>query len=111
TLGALAPGDIPGYVAPEPGKSAAWMSVELSQRSADLQTSSEEAHVAEVAGGGTVTEQTLGTNQGVGPRGSAGPIACPAANDCWMATTEGWLFHWTDGRALAQDTDPAFHTL
>ena len=30
---------------------------------------------------------------GVGPKGAAARISCPALEDCWMATTEGWLFH------------------
>lgn len=39
-------------------------------------------------------------------RGSAARVACPAADECWMVTTAGWLFHWTDGRDLGQDTEP-----
>jgi hypothetical protein len=57
----------------------------------------------------TVTEtDTLGPAQGVGDRGNAGPIACPEANDCWLATDQGWLFHYTDGSQLPVDTDPNF---
>lgn len=41
-------------------------------------------------------------------RGSAAHIACPAANDCWMVTQAGWLFHYSDGTPLERDTDPAF---
>ncbi|MFX8000761.1 hypothetical protein ABTK84_19955, partial [Acinetobacter baumannii] len=35
-------------------------------------------------------------------------IACPAANDCWMVTSAGWVFHYTDGTVFPQNTDPAF---
>ena len=31
--------------------------------------------------------------EGVGPKGAASKIACPAPDDCWMATSQGWLFH------------------
>ncbi len=45
----------------------------------------------------------------VGNRGGAGPIVCPAPQECWMATTEGWLFHLSDGEThLQPDTDPGF---
>ncbi len=56
------------------------------------------------------SSEVLGEAQGVGRRGNAGPIACPAANDCWLATTKGWLFHYTtESEAepqLPEDTDP-----
>jgi hypothetical protein len=42
-------------------------------------------------------------------KGAAEQIACPAAGQCWMATSKGWLFHM--GGALPQDTDPAMHRL
>jgi hypothetical protein len=59
--------------------------------------------------GATVTDQdVLGTAQGVGPRGNAKAIACPAAQDCWLATDGGWLFHLSDGTQWPQDTDPNF---
>ena len=31
--------------------------------------------------------------KGSAARDAAGPIACPAAGQCWMATGKGWLFH------------------
>src|SRR5262249_6336615 len=42
-------------------------------------------------------------------KGMAGPIACPAADQCWMATQLGWLFHL--GGPVAADTDPVMHRL
>ncbi len=56
------------------------------------------ALVARVSANGTVSdEQTLPsaeeTQAGVGPKGAAKKIACPAPHDCWMVTTQGWLFH------------------
>ena len=98
------PHEVPQGVAAEPGAAAAWVT---------LHAEDGEAHVARVSAAGKVSEQdVLGTAQGVGRRGNAGPIACPAANDCWLATTRGWLFHYTDENEgepqLPQDTDPNF---
>jgi hypothetical protein len=56
----------------------------------------------------TPTAAAPRTPDPVGFRGNAGPIACPGANDCWMATSTGWLFHYTDGTAYPKDTDPSF---
>lgn len=44
-------------------------------------------------------------------RGSAARIACPATGQCWMATTAGWLFHYSDGSALPVDTEPTLQGL
>jgi hypothetical protein len=44
----------------------------------------------------------------VGFRGHAGPIACPARQECWLATSEGWLFHLTAGGSPPANTDPLF---
>jgi hypothetical protein len=47
--------------------------------------------------GAVLEEQTLPTSgeeaEGIGPKGAAARITCPAVNDCWLATTRGWLFH------------------
>ena len=97
----------PSGVAADPGSSAAWITFPSSDNSAHV----ERIAVTAGANGPTasVTDaETLGAAQGVGARGSAGPIACPAAGDCWMATSAGWLFHLTDGGALPQDSDPNF---
>jgi len=42
------------------------------------------------------------------PPGDSGPITCPADNDCWMADSNGWLYHYTDGTQYPVDTDPNF---
>jgi hypothetical protein len=81
-LGMLAAGDDPVAVAPEPGLPSAW--------------------VAADAGDGIARVDHLGAG------GGPGPIACPAVDDCWAATDEGWLFHYTDGTALPHDGDAAF---
>src|ERR1700722_1505853 len=93
----------PGFesLAPEPGGEDAWLS---------LQGEGNDAGVVRLGADGVLGEvQRLpGPRDLVGPRGSAGPIACPAAGDCWMATSEGWLFHLSEGAAAQPDTDPLF---
>ncbi len=107
-------------VAAEPGTPAAWVA---------LGSKVEEAHIdrleadpgegakkgKEGTGRVSVEEVPLGEAQRLGPRGGAGPIACPAANDCWLATSQGWLFHLTDDSentertdGYPEDTDPNF---
>jgi hypothetical protein len=105
-------------VAAEPGVPAAW--VALSSKDEEAHIDRLEADPGEGVGqDGTgrisVEEVPLGEAQKLGPRGDAGPIACPAANDCWLATSKGWLFHLTDDSqnsertdGYAEDTDPNF---
>lgn len=64
------------------------------------------AIVARIEADGTTTTTRLPTS-GSG-RGSAARIACPALDQCWMVTRAGWLFHYSDGSELPQDTNPAF---
>ncbi len=92
--------EVPQGIAAEPGAAAAWVTLHVGDG---------QAHVARVTAEGKLSERdVLGPAQEVGSRGNAGPIACPATNDCWLATDRGWLFHYTDGSTLAQDNDPNF---
>jgi hypothetical protein len=87
-------------LAAEPGAPAAWVAIHSSDG---------QAHVDRLTAEGKLSAQdVLGSAQGVGTRGDAGPIACPAPHECWLATNQGWLFHYTDGHSLPQDTDPDF---
>lgn len=71
----------------------------------------EPARLARVDPDGTVEAPVSlpGEAEGIARKGPAGPIACPATEQCWMATQEGWLFHL--GADLPEDTDPAMHAL
>jgi len=76
------------------------------------------AIVARLSASGTLSErQELPTpeevEKGEGPKGAADKIACPAPHDCWLATTQGWLFHLApeSERQLPEDTDPNFSHL
>jgi hypothetical protein len=100
----------PQSIAAEPGTPAAWIAVQ------SISNPDQNAHVDRVAiaGDGTASltdQDTLGGPQGVGPKGPATAISCPAAQDCWLATSQGWLFHLTDGTQLPQDTDPNFQSV
>jgi hypothetical protein len=106
-LATFEPGEDPLDVAADPGEQAAWVTLAGGEGGvADVDL------LASADGGATwsISERdALGPEQGVGPRGEAGPIACPAAHECWLATTEGWLFHLTvPGTQLAKDTDLFF---
>ena len=92
-----------GDVAAIPGTSEAFATV---VPFADRHSSNSKATVARIAADGTTTTTRLPA-AGAG-RGSAARIACPAPNECWMVTWAGWLFHYSDGTQLPQDTDPAF---
>jgi hypothetical protein len=88
-------------IAPVPGSESAWLSLSSPEENG--------AAVALVNAAGEAEFENLpGPEDHVGYRGSSGPIACAAANDCWMATSQGWLFHLTDGTTYPQDTDPDF---
>ena len=107
-------------VAAEPGSAAAWATVGSGDGEAhvDRLTVTSSGATASDHAGTIEQKDVLGEAQHVGQLGSAGPIACPAQNDCWLATSEGWLFHLTEvlaeadepGRAAGypEDTDQNF---
>lgn len=112
------PNDIVSSLAAEPGTEpateGAWIALDT-QEDAEQPSPTAPAHVARITAGGVVSkedEQFLPSGEAVGPKGAAKEIACPAPHDCWMATTQGWLFHLTNGHEeLARDTDPSFSRL
>lgn len=86
--------DVVQSIAPEPGTEDAWVAVAGRD---DLSNPTAQAVIARVTSSGTVETQTLPSAaeavEGIGPKGAAKAIVCPAAEDCWMITTQGWLFH------------------
>jgi hypothetical protein len=102
----FSPGDGIDGVAAEPGTGGAWVSF---RRPADFGFS--KARIAQIHADGSVGSATLlpGEGEGIGPKGPAGPIACPATGQCWMATEDGWLFHL--GPDPARNEDPILHAL
>jgi hypothetical protein len=110
------PGQTVRSIAAEPQSEAGWLALAPSdEQGVDPNAT---ALVARVSADGTVTdEETLPSAAeiaaGVGPKGAAAKITCPAVHECWLATTEGWLFRLTSLAAGAttaegRDTDPAF---
>jgi hypothetical protein len=106
--------DVVTAIAAEPGNSNAWLALDT-QTDFDKPQPTVPASVANVAPDGSVSEEQLPSEReredGVGSKGAASRLVCPAQNDCWMATTQGWLFHLseTGSRTLPLDTDPAFN--
>jgi hypothetical protein len=116
-------GDVVTSIAAEPrasgapGEDGAWVALDT-QADSERPNPTARALVARISADGTVSDvQTLPSAQeaaaGVGPKGAADKIACPAPHDCWLATTQGWLFHLAPAgeRSLPADTDPAFSSL
>jgi hypothetical protein len=103
-------------IAAEPGSDSAW--VALTSRDNRAKGSIAPAMVARVHGDKTVSDrQTLPSPQesveGVGPKGVADKLVCSAPEDCWLVTTQGWLFHLANegNRHLPANGDPAFSSL
>jgi hypothetical protein len=97
------PTDRLGDVAGIPGTSEAFATlVPFTER----RSVNSKASVVRIAPTGATTTIRLPV-AGAG-RGSAAYVDCPAANECWMVTWAGWLFHYSDGTPLPPDTDPAF---
>ncbi len=88
-------------VSPAPGMEAAWVADQpYSQRG----SSTAKAKVALIGASGATTLDTLPIS---GPgRGSAQVIAATGSEEAWMATSAGWLFHYTNGTVLPEDSDP-----
>jgi hypothetical protein len=103
-------------IAAEPGSESAW--VALTSRENRARGSVAPAMVARVHADKTVSDrQRLPSSQesveGVGPKGVADKLVCPAPEDCWLVTTQGWLFHLASesNRHLPANGDPAFSSL
>jgi hypothetical protein len=105
---------VPTAIAAEPGTQAAW--VALNSRIDAEETSpspNSSASLARVGADNTVTDRVSLPEGGgaVGPRGAGAHLACPAAHDCWLVTTQGWLFHLSNGEEPGGPPDEAFAEL
>jgi hypothetical protein len=102
-------------VAAEPGGEDAWVSIDPLLQS-EYETAHSYTTVARIhlsAGGTEATiEAPRQLPEAAGEtvrRGAAGAIACPAKEDCWVASGKGWLYHL--GGTLPEDEDPYFQSL
>jgi hypothetical protein len=93
-------------IAAEPGSGAAWVSL-----AAEGGGSSEVVQLARIDGDGVVGSAASLPEAGeqLARKGGAGVIACPAPGDCWVASTQGWLFHL--GGDYPEDHDEYFQSL
>jgi hypothetical protein len=105
--GLLGAGDGVDGLAADPGAGYAWAGF---RRPGEFESAGP-ARLVRIHADGAVEGETVlpDAAEGIGDKGTAGPIACPAVGQCWMATSRGWLFH--RGPDLPQDTDPALHVL
>jgi hypothetical protein len=99
-----------GSIAAEPGSPTAW--VALNSQNNTARGNAATAMLARLSASGVVSERQAlpATAEGIGAKGAADKIVCPAAADCWLTTKQGWLFHYSSqaNRELPQDQDPAF---
>ncbi len=104
---ALFPGDVVSAIAAEPDTGGAWLGLD-SAADAKAPSPVARALVARISADGQVSEEQALPADGP-PKGAVAEIACPAVHDCWLATTQGWLFHLSvEGESLPLDADPAF---
>ncbi|HEY1833914.1 MAG TPA: hypothetical protein VGG08_05715 [Solirubrobacteraceae bacterium] len=103
------PGQTLTALAAEPGSESAWIGLDTLEDS-ERPSGTAAAKVARVSaqpGEGIEARETL-----PGARGATSFLTCPAAQDCWLATTSGWLYHLSSEQeeTLEPDPDPAFET-
>lgn len=105
----------------ESGEESAWLALQTPEEASlaerEQSRSSASARLVRMSASGALSrEETLpsASEAGVGPKGAAELITCPAAGDCWMVTSEGWLFHLATAQERAHpnpDTDSGFEEL
>jgi hypothetical protein len=88
-------------IAPVPGTSSAWAA---DQPYSERGSTTDKAKVVLIGVQGETLVDTLPVS-GSG-RGSARLIAATGPEEAWMATSAGWLFRYTNGSVLSEDTDP-----
>lgn len=116
------PGQTVEAIAAEPGtgEESAWIGLqslseglESERNKSKASTPATVAHISE--DGAVLQEETLpaASEDGVLPKGPADKLVCPAAGDCWLVTSKGWLFHLApEGeRTLPGNTESSFTSL
>jgi hypothetical protein len=90
-------------ISPVPGTTSAWVA---DQALTERGSATDSAKVVLIGADGSAFPQTLPAS-GAG-RGSAQLVAATGPEEAWMATSAGWLFHYTNGIALPEDADPSW---
>ncbi|HUN78814.1 MAG TPA: hypothetical protein VMU32_07845 [Solirubrobacteraceae bacterium] len=98
-------------IAVEPGSGDAWLALAPPEGSSAAKDPSLRAVLVHLSPEGAVLGETTLPSpaeeaQGVGPKGAAARLACPAAGDCWLASTQGWLFHLAPPAQRTLPRDP-----
>jgi hypothetical protein len=104
--------EVVNSIAAEPEASdAAWLALDT-RIDVSNPNPTESALVVHVGANGSLTEERLPyAGEDGGSKGAAAKVVCPAQNDCWMATTQGWLFHLSTKEAREHprpNGEPAF---
>jgi hypothetical protein len=98
-------------IAAEPGSGGAWIALDT-HTDVEHPSPTARALLAHISADGTVSEEQELPAEGT-PGGAASKLTCPAVHDCWMVTTQGWLYHLAEEGELElpEDSDPAFSHL
>ena len=96
-------------IAPEPGSEDAWLA--LAKHGSGPASSAVLVHIS--AQGQVLGVQTLpSAAERQLPSNASGPVqrlVCPALEDCWMANTNGWIYHLSrDGESQPVSELPGF---
>ena len=103
-------GYVVNAIAGEPGGQSAWVALDT-PADPPPPTPPPPANVARVSPDGTITHlQRLPLpGEGDASKGAASRLACPAPHECWLTTTQGWLFRLASpASSLPLNEDPAF---
>jgi hypothetical protein len=93
-------------VAPVPGTGNAWAAV---AGNSSFGGESAQPWVARIdTTTNTATAERLTASDREPFKGAATRVACPAADDCWLATATGALYRLTGAPSYPVDTEPAF---
>ncbi|HXB15580.1 MAG TPA: hypothetical protein VNV44_07520 [Solirubrobacteraceae bacterium] len=96
-------------IAAEPGTHDAWLAIDT-RRDAESPGPSTLASIARIGADGTITDRTELPEAGdpVGAKGAGEHLTCPAVHDCWLVTSQGWIFHLSNGEEPGGPPDGAF---
>lgn len=111
TGGIFQAGNVVKGFAMEPRSSSAWVS--FAPPFTNVVGGLGSDHLARIHSDGSVDDGVVlpRPEEELNSKGSPGPVVCPAAGQCWTATSKGWLFHLGGPPAEGPDTDPAMHQL
>jgi hypothetical protein len=102
------PEEVVNSIAAEPAANDVWVALEPQEEATGQPSPVAHATLALISADGEVLDDHL---ELPGAKGVAAHVACPAAHDCWVATSAGWLFHLattSERENLQPDGDIAF---